>query len=551
MRGLRVAGARDAPGQLSPVVEDPRHVLDAVGLLGDAEHELEVLDAVEGRVEPADALDERAAQHQQMADVHHAAEELGRPVGLEEGLAVRAATVDLVLVGVDRVGVGLLVQQPDAFEERVRVELVVVVEEGDELALGRLERAVARGRDAAVGVAEADLDPGLACERAQVLERALVRRAVVGEAELPVGIGLAPDGLDGPPEEFGVDVVDRSDDRDERAEDERRSCAMPGRWRPWRPTARPSRAEGADAGSDARRDGPDATCASCAGAAPSHATRSNGRRSRGRGRARAVASRADRARHGGRRAPRASCPPPLAAAAARARPRPAPRSRPRPRARPRRGRVARGPGRRSCSRAPRRSARRAGRCSRPRGSPGSRRPRRGRRRGLRDRTRAGTRSPDTCARARPRGARRRNRPRGRSCREAGGPLARRASAAMSRRRGRPPRSCARRRCGAGRPSRPRTAAPPRRTSAGGGARRRRRGDRDVPAGPRGSPARTGRCARRLPTCRPRSTGSPARASARPGRARSTNRPSRSRARPVSAAAAQRRRRRRRARARAS
>ena len=168
-------------------------MLDALRLLGDPEHELEVLDAVERRVEPTDALDERAAQHEQVPDVHHAAEELGRPVGLEEGLAVRAATVDLVLVGVDRVGVGLFVQQPDAFEERVGVEFVVVVEERDELAFGRLERAVGRRRDAAVGVAEADVDRRVVGERAQVLERALVRRAVVGETELPVGIGLAAD----------------------------------------------------------------------------------------------------------------------------------------------------------------------------------------------------------------------------------------------------------------------------------------------------------------------------------------------------------------------
>ena len=106
---------------------------------------------------------------------------------------MRAATVDLVLVGVDRVCVRLLVQESDALEERVGVEFVVVVEERDELAFGCLERAVARGRDAAVGVAEADVDRRVVGERAQVLERALVRRTVVGETELPVGIGLTAD----------------------------------------------------------------------------------------------------------------------------------------------------------------------------------------------------------------------------------------------------------------------------------------------------------------------------------------------------------------------
>ena len=61
-------------------------MLDAVGVLGEAKHQLEVLDAVVARVEAADALDERPPHDEQVADVHDAAEELGRPVRLEERL---------------------------------------------------------------------------------------------------------------------------------------------------------------------------------------------------------------------------------------------------------------------------------------------------------------------------------------------------------------------------------------------------------------------------------------------------------------------------------
>ena len=151
-----------------------------------------------------------------MAHVHHAAEELGRPIRLEKGLAEPSAAVDLVLVGVDDVRLRLLVQETDAFEQRVRVELVVVIEEGDELTVGRGERLIGRGADSLVRLTEEDVDRPVAGEAAQVFECRLVRRAVVGEAELPVRIGLTPDGLDRAREPLRVGVVDGRDDRDER-----------------------------------------------------------------------------------------------------------------------------------------------------------------------------------------------------------------------------------------------------------------------------------------------------------------------------------------------
>ena len=238
------------------MIEDARHVLDAARLLGDAKHQLEVLHAVERGVEPAGALDDRSTHQEEMADVHDPAEELGRPIRLEERLAVPSAQVDLVLVCVDHIGVGPAVQQVDAREQGVGVELVVMVEERDELPGGRLERPVRRSGDALVRLAEGDLDPGVAVERPKVLEGGAARRSVVGQAELPVGVPLGPHRVDAAAQPRGIRVVDGRDDRDERPEAEigrrdrgrlaRRSesrcrASVHGHLRPPLQTARPVR----------------------------------------------------------------------------------------------------------------------------------------------------------------------------------------------------------------------------------------------------------------------------------------------------------------------
>jgi hypothetical protein len=203
------------------VVEHARHVLDPVRSFRQPQHQLVVLHAVERRIEAADAFDEAPPHDEQVPDVHHAAEELRGPVGLEERMAEPAAAVDLVLVGVDDIRVRLLVQHADALEQRVVVELVVVVEEGDELPLGRRERPVGGGGDARVGLAEADLDSRLAGDGVEVVERLAACGAVVGEDELPVRIGLPAHRLDRTLQPGRIGVEDRREDRDDRPDSQR------------------------------------------------------------------------------------------------------------------------------------------------------------------------------------------------------------------------------------------------------------------------------------------------------------------------------------------
>ena len=87
---LLLGAGGDAARDRAPVVEDPRDVVDALGALADPEHELEVLDLVEGGVEAADLLGERAADDQQVADVHRPERVGRRPVGLEERVGADA-----------------------------------------------------------------------------------------------------------------------------------------------------------------------------------------------------------------------------------------------------------------------------------------------------------------------------------------------------------------------------------------------------------------------------------------------------------------------------
>jgi hypothetical protein len=119
--------------------------MDAARPLRHAQRDVVVLRAVERGAEPSRVFDDAAAVHQQVAEEHRRIEVLGRPVRLEERLDVRAVEVQLVLVGVDDVGVGMPVEQLDDLEKRVGRDLVVVIQQRDELAVRRAERGIGRG----------------------------------------------------------------------------------------------------------------------------------------------------------------------------------------------------------------------------------------------------------------------------------------------------------------------------------------------------------------------------------------------------------------------
>ena len=135
--GLFFGAGGDAAWDRPPVVEDLRDVVDPVGALGDPQHELEVLDLVEGRVEAPGGLGDRGADDQQVADVHRPQRVDRRPVRLQERVGADAADRQLVAVAVDDVELGVGGERLGDPQQRVRGQRVVVVEEADELALAQ------------------------------------------------------------------------------------------------------------------------------------------------------------------------------------------------------------------------------------------------------------------------------------------------------------------------------------------------------------------------------------------------------------------------------
>ena len=158
------------------MIQHLRDVVDPRRALHQPQQQVVVLRALVAGPEPADLVQQRAPHHHQVARVHAGQEVLGRPVGLEVRLAARARQVQLVFVRVDDVGVGMCVEVPDDLEQRVRRQLVVVIEQRDELAVRQLQRGVRGGRDAAVrrGVANADPRIGLRTRAASAMVAGVV-----------------------------------------------------------------------------------------------------------------------------------------------------------------------------------------------------------------------------------------------------------------------------------------------------------------------------------------------------------------------------------------
>src|SRR6516164_2362517 len=96
-----------------------------------------------------------------MADEILPVKELRSPIGLEIGAVAAAIGVELVLVGIENIGVGVPVDRIGHDRQRMRCQYIVMVEERDELATRERDRRVARRADIAVDLAEDELDARL------------------------------------------------------------------------------------------------------------------------------------------------------------------------------------------------------------------------------------------------------------------------------------------------------------------------------------------------------------------------------------------------------
>ena len=207
-------------------------MLHRLGLFGGAEDEVVVLGTVVGAalvdfpavgVGLGDGVEEAAAGDEEVTDVVHGAEQVRVEVGLKVRLeVVDVLEVDLVLVGIEDLNIRMGVDRADALIEGLRLELVVVVSEDDEVTGRHADRGVGVLRDAEVLreglVAEAAVCGGVLGEdllRCTALRRVVLDLRVWGrvhEADLELRVGLVFNGVEHAAEELLRGRIDRDHD---------------------------------------------------------------------------------------------------------------------------------------------------------------------------------------------------------------------------------------------------------------------------------------------------------------------------------------------------
>jgi len=114
---------------------------------------------------------------------------LGRPGRLVESSEADLVFADLVLVGVQKVDIGLEANMMIHHGECIFSELVVVVEQGDELSPSQPQSVVGGTGDAAIRVSVKNPNAlVLAGESIQSAANPRVRREIIDQQPLPVGV---------------------------------------------------------------------------------------------------------------------------------------------------------------------------------------------------------------------------------------------------------------------------------------------------------------------------------------------------------------------------
>ena len=228
-----------ATRRLVLVAEDPRQVGGAAGPFGEPQHEVVIVGAVVAVPEAAGSVGDGAAGDDEAVDVVLGAQPLRREVRLERRRDADAVGVDDVVVAVGDVDIA---RGEDGVHRRQRVGLehVAVVKDGDQLA-GRRGQSVTPGGDSAAA-ALATEHPHARVGRGRLGEHRgdpRVGGAVVDDHVLPAGERLRPHRFEARPEVGGLGVADGRQNGEARTS--RRSPCGSADAGPGRPADRPAR----------------------------------------------------------------------------------------------------------------------------------------------------------------------------------------------------------------------------------------------------------------------------------------------------------------------
>ena len=208
---------RGAAGEDAPVIEHARHVDDVLGadLLDDAQGQIPVLGAFVADAESPDLFKHTAAVDAKVADHVLRQEEFVVELALEVRRLAHVVFGDLVFVGVDEAGLGMLVCGQRHVGQCMRRQQVVVVHQRDVVAGGDFQRRIGGCRDVAVLFAEDELDARiLGSQLGQQCTHGGVGRGVIGDADFPVRIDLGLNRFNGLTQVVQRRVVDGHDDRE-------------------------------------------------------------------------------------------------------------------------------------------------------------------------------------------------------------------------------------------------------------------------------------------------------------------------------------------------
>ena len=185
--------------------------------LADAQHQVPVLGPVELAAQSAQSRDQVTANRGEVTDVVLAQQQQRVEVGLEVGRVEPFTVGELVLVRVEQLRAGSVVQSQGHVQQRPLDQRVVVVHENEPLPRRRVDRRVGGRGDAAVGLAfdesHTRIAPGVLLDNRADLG---IGRAVVGDDQLEVRVHLGEDGVDRGAQEPVVGVVRGHHDRQRR-----------------------------------------------------------------------------------------------------------------------------------------------------------------------------------------------------------------------------------------------------------------------------------------------------------------------------------------------